>query len=207
VLRPCLPCALGSRLFIYTKPPPTGVNNGQRSLQSYQLSRAHSSDTMHSALLTALLLQTALFVPISYAEELDAGDVPSACLTICQPIVELTNICDVDPRPAGDDTGENDGDDGGSETDEPIEAQCICTNTSFDVSSIAALCASCIQQNANSTVDGMLGILLGGVFGVLTQVLNQTWTGSCRHVFSRALRMLHLQPLWLRKSRSPQQSQ
>lgn len=77
---------------------------------------------MHSVLLTALLLQTALFVSISSTEELDAGDVPSACSTICQPIVQLTSICDVDPRPAEDSSGENDGDDNAPETDEAIES-------------------------------------------------------------------------------------
>jgi hypothetical protein len=114
---------------------------------------------MHSALLTVLLLQIALFISISSTEELDAGDVPNACSTICQPIVQLTSICDVDPRQTEDSNGENGGDDNVPETDEAVESQCICTNTSFDVASIAALCASCIQQNANSTVDGMLGYI------------------------------------------------
>ncbi|KAK5043536.1 hypothetical protein LTR84_011438 [Exophiala bonariae] len=119
---------------------------------------------MHLAILTALLLQTALFVAISSTEELNASDVPGACSTICQPIVQLTGICDVDPRPSDNGPGENGGRDSTPETDEPIESQCICTNTSFNVSSIAALCASCIEQNANGTVDDMDDIMSACAF-------------------------------------------
>ncbi|KAF2193595.1 hypothetical protein K469DRAFT_541092, partial [Zopfia rhizophila CBS 207.26] len=86
-------------------------------------------------------------LPTSIAEELNAADVPSACTTICKPIVQLTNACDVDPGKVNDD------DNDGPESDEAIEAQCICSNKSFNVGSIAALCASCIQQNGNGTAE------------------------------------------------------
>ncbi|KAH9204145.1 hypothetical protein DL95DRAFT_319996 [Leptodontidium sp. 2 PMI_412] len=75
------------------------------------------------------------------AEELDSKDVPTACTTICKPIVDLTSTCDVD----------NDTDK--TESDDAIEATCICSNTSFNVASIAALCASCISQNGATTDD------------------------------------------------------
>lgn len=37
------------------------------------------------------------------------------------------------------------------ESDEVVEAQCICGNTSFNVGSIAALCAAYIVQNGKTT--------------------------------------------------------
>lgn len=76
------------------------------------------------------------------AEELDSKDVPTACITICQPIVDLTLTCDVD----------NDTDK--TESNDAIEAIYIRSNKSFNVAAIAALCASCIRQNG-ATTDGM----------------------------------------------------
>lgn len=119
--------------------------------------------------LSILLFQSAFFVSICSTEELHAADVPSACVTICEPIVQLTGICDIDPG-ASEGGNEENGDDNNNEVeaDEPIESQCICTNTSFNVSSIAALCASCINQNANGTVDGVLRFHLDSLQDLLT---------------------------------------
>jgi hypothetical protein len=104
----------------------------------------------HAILLTAL----AVAIPSALAEELRADDVPSACTTICQPIVDLTNTCDIDPN-----EGDADDDDQGkklrlrqSEDDEEaVEASCICKNKSFDVAAVMALCASCMAQNSQDT--------------------------------------------------------
>jgi hypothetical protein len=67
---------------------------------------------------------------------LDRDDIPRACDTICNPIVDLTRACDTDLR--GDRDREED----------RLEAQCVCTNDSFNVARVAALCADCIHQNA-----------------------------------------------------------
>jgi hypothetical protein len=67
---------------------------------------------------------------------LDRDDIPRACDTICNPIVDLTRACDTDLR--GDRDREED----------RLEAQCVCTNDSFDVARVAGLCADCIHQNA-----------------------------------------------------------
>ncbi|KAH7231978.1 hypothetical protein B0J15DRAFT_197282 [Fusarium solani] len=104
---------------------------------------------------TIFLAGLAAVIPATLAEELGAGDVPSACKTICQPIVDLTNTCDVDPNEADKDNDkrrklrlrESD------EADETIEANCICTNKSFDVAAVMALCASCMAQNSQKTED------------------------------------------------------
>ncbi|KAF7545951.1 hypothetical protein G7Z17_g8781 [Cylindrodendrum hubeiense] len=69
--------------------------------------------------------------------QLDNDDVPDACKTICKPIVTLTNACEVDLS-GSDDTDRN---------ENRLEAQCICTNDSFDVGHIAALCADCMRQS------------------------------------------------------------
>lgn len=114
---------------------------------------------MRSTLLLACL--TAV-IPAILAEELRAADVPSACTTICQPIVELTNTCDVDPNEADTDNDKRrklrlrETED----ADEAIEANCICTNESFNVAGVMALCGSCIAQNGNST-DGINDPLIG----------------------------------------------
>lgn len=106
---------------------------------------------MHSTILFATL---AVVISI-HAEELRFDDVPTACKTICQPIVDLTNTCDVDPQETDMDKAKR----GkvhlrqAEESDEAIEANCICTNKSFDVAGVMGLCASCITQNGN-TVDG-----------------------------------------------------
>ncbi|KAK5655548.1 hypothetical protein OQA88_5479 [Cercophora sp. LCS_1] len=108
---------------------------------------------MHS-ISTAAAFITALAAIVS-SEELKASDVPQACTTICGPIVTLTNTCDIDPNGTRrrmlrrDADGDNGGD--ADESDEAIEAQCICKNTSFNVGRVAALCAACLTQNRGET--------------------------------------------------------
>lgn len=74
--------------------------------------------------------------------QLDNDDVPSACSTICKPVVDLTQACEVDL------SGDNN-----DRTEDRLEAQCVCTNDSFNVSRITALCASCMSQNVNNNDD------------------------------------------------------
>ncbi|KAB5581246.1 hypothetical protein GE09DRAFT_1213642 [Coniochaeta sp. 2T2.1] len=106
---------------------------------------------------TATTLFLAALVSIARAEELKASDVPNACTAICGPMVSLTNACDVNPdtdarrrrlRRRADADGSDD-----DESDEAVEAQCICKNTSFNVRNVAALCAACISQNGKTTDD------------------------------------------------------
>jgi len=60
------------------------------------------------------------------------ADVPTACQTICRPLVQLSNACT-----------------SGSSTD----SSCICDNKSFDVLSIGSACAICCQQNNKQSSD------------------------------------------------------
>lgn len=93
-------------------------------------------------------------LPFILAEELQSKDVPAACATICAPIVQLTSLCDTNPPGSS-----NQSDKG--EADEPIEAQCICTNTSFNVKSVAALCAACLVQNKGKGGEGWFSDIMG----------------------------------------------
>ncbi|PVH91200.1 hypothetical protein DM02DRAFT_497350, partial [Periconia macrospinosa] len=93
-----------------------------------------------------------LFASMSSAKELNAADIPTACTTICQPIVQLTNTCDINMKKREAKPARK----GSKELAESVlETQCICRNKSFNVASISALCAGCIQQNdmGKSNVD------------------------------------------------------
>ncbi|EXA41346.1 hypothetical protein FOQG_01992 [Fusarium oxysporum f. sp. raphani 54005] len=107
---------------------------------------------MHPTIILAALVA---FVPAASSEELNADDVPTACKTICQPIVNLTNACDIDPK--GPEKHSDRRRDlvilDHEDDDEPIEAACICTNKSFDVEGVMGLCASCMAQNSKDTED------------------------------------------------------
>ncbi|KAF4497990.1 hypothetical protein FAGAP_5849 [Fusarium agapanthi] len=107
---------------------------------------------MRSAIFLAVLVA---FIPTAFAEELSADDVPTACKTICQPIVNLTNACDIDPK--GPEKRSDRRRDlvilDHEDDDEPIEAACICTNKSFDVEGVMGLCANCMAQNSKDTKD------------------------------------------------------
>lgn len=63
-------------------------------------------------------------------------DIPLACQSICRPVRQLGQTCDVDDDFVRDRLAED-----------YLTLQCYCLNNSFDVRSITALCASCIQQN------------------------------------------------------------
>lgn len=93
---------------------------------------------MHSGLLK-LAASSALLFSFTVAEELAASDVPSTCKTICGPMVSLSNTCSISTstKPTAQET--------------ILETRCICTNNSFDVENIGALCASCIGQNGATT--------------------------------------------------------
>lgn len=93
---------------------------------------------MYSAKTLALAIAP-LFLVVNAKVDFDLGDAPNSCKTICRPISQLSDRCNVDLR-SDIDLDEN-----------RLEAQCFCTNKSFDVGKIAALCADCMHQSANGT--------------------------------------------------------
>ncbi|CEJ81195.1 hypothetical protein VHEMI01339 [[Torrubiella] hemipterigena] len=72
---------------------------------------------------------------------IDMDDIPSACKPICKPIGTLSDRCDVDLKSDID------------RDEDRLTNQCICTNKSFDVAKIAALCAACVHQSQNMDSD------------------------------------------------------
>ncbi|WYZ36166.1 hypothetical protein EsH8_XI_000049 [Colletotrichum jinshuiense] len=70
--------------------------------------------------------------------QLFPNEIPIQCLAVCNPIFQLGRICE------GERTVISNG-----PTEDRLEAQCVCTNTSFDVSKYAGLCASCMSQNVD----------------------------------------------------------
>ena len=77
--------------------------------------------------------------------KLDMDDVPEHCHTICRPIADLSKQCDVD-------LGFNE-----NKNEDLLHNQCVCTNKSFDVGTIAAECADCMHQKVKSKRDLHLG--------------------------------------------------
>ncbi|KAL0938540.1 CAP22 protein [Colletotrichum truncatum] len=88
----------------------------------------------------ALSVAAAAFVKADL--QLDAEDIPTQCNAVCRPISDLGRACEVNDDQIRDDL-----------TEDRLEAQCVCTNNSFNVSQYAALCASCMDQNTRDRDD------------------------------------------------------
>ena len=92
---------------------------------------------MHKSALLALAPLAAL---VRAGVDFDYDDVPQVCRSTCRPLEDLSNRCDTDLP----------GDNNDREEDR-LEAQCFCTNDSFDVAGTAALCYDCVKQNRGSS--------------------------------------------------------
>lgn len=93
-------------------------------------------------LFRALLL--ALLPAVVLSEiRLNQTDIPQQCRSICQPVTNLTQTCNVS-NSTGTATMSN-------RTQDLLERQCVCTNESFDVANRTSLCAGCIDQTANNS--------------------------------------------------------
>lgn len=89
---------------------------------------------------STLLAVAPLLMTATADMDFDLNDAPSVCRDTCRPIADLANRCNTDLR--GDDNDRQ---------EDLLEAQCFCTNSSFDVEATSALCLDCIRQNFNST--------------------------------------------------------
>lgn len=75
----------------------------------------------------------------AYADlDVDVDEIPATCQSICRPTLELSRICDVDDDLVGNNEF----------TEFNNERGCYCSNQSFNVAQMTALCQSCVQQNA-----------------------------------------------------------
>lgn len=92
---------------------------------------------------TKVLPLAALLAPLVAAElDFDRDDVPSQCMSVCDPIHSLVRQCDVDDDLVGGDANEDN-----------LERQCVCSNRSIDVARVAALCAGCMSQHVRERDD------------------------------------------------------
>lgn len=92
--------------------------------------------------------------------QLDSDEIAAACASVCRPVRELSQTCDVD------------GDQVGSQTiEDNLTLQCLCANNSFDIAMITALCASCMQQNPTTDSDGPSDYLQGTTTNLCTYLL------------------------------------
>ncbi|KAM0285793.1 hypothetical protein ACHAQH_001255 [Verticillium albo-atrum] len=77
----------------------------------------------------------ATFALVNADLELDRDDYPTQCQNVCDPIARLGQLCTFDDDDRIDDR-----------TEDQLEAQCFCTNNSFNVAQVAAQCAACMQE-------------------------------------------------------------
>lgn len=91
-----------------------------------------------AALAFASVASADLFNDDTEALKLDIDDVPMSCKDICRPVATLSKQCKVD-------LGFNE-----SKDEDLLHNQCVCTNTSFKVSQIAAECADCMHQHVKA---------------------------------------------------------
>lgn len=92
---------------------------------------------------TKALPLAATLLSLAAAElDFDGEDVPAQCVQVCDPIRTLVSQCNVDDDLVGGDAQEDN-----------LERQCVCTNKTFDVASVAGLCASCMEQNVRERDD------------------------------------------------------
>ncbi|KAL8415277.1 hypothetical protein RB594_006212 [Gaeumannomyces avenae] len=102
---------------------------------------------LHNAVLVVLAGMAPLLARADDDLELDRDDIPQQCRGICEPVKQLTDICDVDDDRIKDDRVE-----------ELLNLQCVCTNRSFDVARFAALCQSCMTQSNPRDKDDLKDI-------------------------------------------------
>lgn len=98
---------------------------------------------MHFSKLAITAAGLALF-NVARADDLDLDDddIPSQCRSLCEPVKRLTDICEVDDDDRLTDREED-----------LLQAQCFCTNSSFDVAGRTAQCAACMHENNRDRDD------------------------------------------------------
>ncbi|KAJ3499356.1 hypothetical protein NLG97_g398 [Lecanicillium saksenae] len=123
---------------------------------------------------SGITLALASLTLVTHAQvDLDMDDVPMACKPICKPIGDLSNKCDIDLA------SDNDND------EHHLQNQCICTNDSFNVAKIAALCAACMHgskryKRGGSRADNIDGVL--SLCGFPSTTYNAAATGEAESI-------------------------
>ncbi|KAL9949630.1 hypothetical protein ACHAQF_000528 [Verticillium nonalfalfae] len=94
--------------------------------------------------------------------ELDRDDYPAQCQNVCDPVARLGQLCNFDDNDRLDDR-----------TEDQLEAQCFCTNNSFNVAQVAAQCAACMHNANRDTDDNEGESILAAKSIHLNAILNQ----------------------------------
>ncbi|KAK2055719.1 hypothetical protein LY76DRAFT_618388 [Colletotrichum caudatum] len=80
------------------------------------------------------------------------NDIPQDCSAICRPIRDLGNICTVNFNLGQPNNSNSD------QTQDELDAQCVCTNTSFDLKSLGPQCNACmidkVPQDQQRSLEG-----------------------------------------------------
>ncbi|WYZ37224.1 hypothetical protein EsH8_II_000730 [Colletotrichum jinshuiense] len=87
---------------------------------------------------------------------LNTNDVPSDCTAICRPVRDLGNICTINFNVG---QGNNNSD----QTQDELDAQCVCTNNSFDLKVLAGQCNACmiekVPTDQQRSLEGISSIM------------------------------------------------
>ncbi|KAK2026278.1 hypothetical protein LX32DRAFT_595055 [Colletotrichum zoysiae] len=85
------------------------------------------------------------------------NDIPQDCSAICRPIRDLGNICTVNFNLGQPNNSNSD------QTQDELDAQCVCTNTSFDLKSLGPQCNACmidkVPQDQQRSLEGIQSIM------------------------------------------------
>ncbi|KAK1975043.1 hypothetical protein LZ30DRAFT_375835 [Colletotrichum cereale] len=85
------------------------------------------------------------------------NDIPQDCSAICRPIRDLGNICTVNFN-----IGQG-GNNNSDQTQDELNAQCVCTNNSFDLKNLAGQCNACmiekVPQDQQRSLEGINSIM------------------------------------------------
>ncbi|GKT97463.1 CAP22 protein [Colletotrichum tofieldiae] len=97
----------------------------------------------------AVALSLAAAVVVRADLRINNNDIPQDCSAICRPIRDLGNICTVNFNIG---QGNNNSD----QTQDELDAQCVCTNSSFDLKNLAPQCNACMIEKVPRTSSAAL---------------------------------------------------
>ncbi|GJC83795.1 CAP22 protein [Colletotrichum tofieldiae] len=104
----------------------------------------------------AVALSLAAAVVVRADLRINNNDIPQDCSAICRPIRDLGNICTVNFNIG---QGNNNSD----QTQDELDAQCVCTNSSFDLKNLAPQCNACmiekVPQDQQRSLEGIQSIM------------------------------------------------
>ncbi|KAK2001377.1 protein CAP22 [Colletotrichum falcatum] len=84
------------------------------------------------------------------------NDIPQDCSAICRPVRDLGNICTVN-------FNFGQGNQNSDQTQDELDAQCVCTNTSFDLKNLGPQCNACmiekVPQDQQRSLEGIQSIM------------------------------------------------